>query len=277
VYSPLDEAKDAIASGHEHSAARLLVELEHRKQSPALTPDLRSEIDDAIEYLKEHIPDLEELAANSTSADLGGLSAAQKRTHAAIRSRRGVSSSSARNYRDRNRQRFAHRDAERSPRDRARAAAGAAGTRASRASRSALRQSSVPSGAQSAGQTVVQAAGVGVALSIAYFALGGPGSKAIAGLLGGLGTAIKLLIGPYDPLGGAGQLSHARTPATRAVTPTPSLPAIPAIPADAAPPPPVTPADAPSLIPVLPRAPRVARRNPHPSVPRPLLIPGIGG
>lgn len=80
-----------------------------------------------------------------------------------------------------------------------------AGARAGRSyyrGRSAIRQTGIPSAAQSTGSLVMEAVGIAIGLSLLYLILNekGKGPLALSTLFKGLESAVKIFINPVDPL-----------------------------------------------------------------------------
>jgi hypothetical protein len=90
-----------------------------------------------------------------------------------------------------------------------RRAAARAGFTGARAYRRAARPTGLPGVAGDAGSLTLQLIGVGIMLALAYLVLSDKGSKAFGAILRGLSSALRMLIGPVDPLGGNPSLEQA--------------------------------------------------------------------
>jgi hypothetical protein len=89
----------------------------------------------------------------------------------------------------------------------------------------AIRQTGLPSAAQSTGSLVMEAIGIGIGLSLLYLILNekGKGPLALSTLLKGLESALRIFIDPVDPLKAFGGASSSSTTTAEAQNNTPAL------------------------------------------------------
>ena len=85
------------------------------------------------------------------------------------------------------------------------ASAGVGGARAYGRARRYARRSGATGAAGEVGSTVLYAIAVGVALTLVYLALSKKGSSAFATLLNGVSRALRMFVGPVDPLNPSGK------------------------------------------------------------------------
>jgi hypothetical protein len=189
-------------------AARLMARLEHETSyDESASEEWHGQAGDALHHLRTSFPDAHKLDAyREPPASSPSARAGMRREEREQGGGEGQRTAQA--------PRRATRTSSRGPVRR-----GAAGGRAVYRAQRTIQQSS---GVGAVSSSALQAIGAGVGLTLLYLVLSPNGSTAFKTLLNGVASALRIFVGPYDPLNPSGPASTAQVsqaPGTAGETP----------------------------------------------------------